>query len=573
MVRSLATMISILLITCMLALILWLNPSKKHGEYKEGDRIPVFANIILPFDELCVARPYFNLPFCPPGDPIPDGEKSLKGVLNGDCFINTRFDLRFKVNKFDQVLCEIGRKHSDNEGNISGYFLDDETEFHLFYKGNRIVGATLLKNFNSHVNITQDVETHVKFKYSVFWEEWSWETEQSLAGKKIMLENNWAKDKPREYISYLFTNAIIVVSYFVMVWLLIENTMPYLSKHITKHVFGDEEKAYRLSLYHHMNDSQTSSFLHAVVRVGSQLFIMILVLYFLAFAGVMDRCFCLYYDYPLLLLVYFLAFAIYWGMTSISRREHISIKWWQCVFQTGFLYLFPVLLVVVVEILNETIQGFLQTVKLVHLGVTVILLAIMATGTDEECEQENQETSRYKTAAHMLLGGLIHFVMRFKEMDSIYASLYISKVCNGFRTMVKELSILVAVVVVVSVAFTKYQLRKHDYKWAWRSILRGGSPAIFMYVFGIIYASGTTVQWPRLMIQFFCINTYNGRQLALDQKGVAAGARGMKLNLRLSVLWLTTVGVASLNPSVGCFFTEAESGKTCPHHLEGFDIY
>ncbi|KAF3951272.1 hypothetical protein CMV_023056 [Castanea mollissima] len=48
-------------------------------EYKEGDYIPLFANkAACPYlGDPCEAYSYFDLPFCPPGDPIPNRKKKI----------------------------------------------------------------------------------------------------------------------------------------------------------------------------------------------------------------------------------------------------------------------------------------------------------------------------------------------------------------------------------------------------------------------------------------------------------------------------------------------------------------
>nr|POF25685.1 transmembrane 9 superfamily member 2 [Quercus suber] len=76
-------------------------------EYKEGDYIPLFANKACPYQgDPCEPYSYFDFPFCPPEDPIPNRKKSFQELLAGDCYFNTQYELRFKMGTTRKLFCE-----------------------------------------------------------------------------------------------------------------------------------------------------------------------------------------------------------------------------------------------------------------------------------------------------------------------------------------------------------------------------------------------------------------------------------------------------------------------------------
>nr|POE60019.1 transmembrane 9 superfamily member 4 [Quercus suber] len=90
------------------------EPSRKEDrEYKESDYIPLFANTAFPNQNPCEAYSYFDLPFCPPGDPIPNRKKSFEEVIAGDCYMNTGYELRFMKETKKKLLCEKNQKRAE----------------------------------------------------------------------------------------------------------------------------------------------------------------------------------------------------------------------------------------------------------------------------------------------------------------------------------------------------------------------------------------------------------------------------------------------------------------------------
>ncbi|GMP77968.1 hypothetical protein CsSME_00034066 [Camellia sinensis var. sinensis] len=73
-----------------------------------------------------------------------------------------------------------------------------------------------------------------------------------------------------------------------------------------------------------------------------------------------------------------------------------------------------------------------------------------------------------KTPAQMFLGGLLPFMLIFRDMDILYASLWKHKVCGAFNTMLTDFIILICATIIVGIVFTMIQLSKRDQQWWWR---------------------------------------------------------------------------------------------------------
>ncbi|KAH9674658.1 transmembrane 9 superfamily member [Citrus sinensis] len=178
----------------------------REPQLKEGDIIPLFANKVLPHADDCEAYSYCELPFCPPGDPIPNREKSLQEILSGDCFTRTQYELKFKVGTVRETICE--KTLTKDEVKKFRQAISNESEYHMYYNNvllrekvrfvkpmevtfnsrpsyylvkhidfypqyyeNQVVDISSVADLDSAVDITEDAEIRVRFPYSVFWKD------------------------------------------------------------------------------------------------------------------------------------------------------------------------------------------------------------------------------------------------------------------------------------------------------------------------------------------------------------------------------------------------------------------
>lgn len=142
------------------------------------------------------------LPLCI--DPILNRMKSTEEIVKGDCFTKTQYELKFKVETVDKILCEknlkthevrkfrdaiskevdyhmyynnillrgvvgIVKEKSLTVDSRTRYYLVKHINFYPYYYENKVVGIHALPDIKSAVDITEDAEISVNFTYSVNW--------------------------------------------------------------------------------------------------------------------------------------------------------------------------------------------------------------------------------------------------------------------------------------------------------------------------------------------------------------------------------------------------------------------
>ncbi|CAL5416743.1 unnamed protein product [Camellia sinensis] len=192
-----------------------------------------------------------------------------------------------------------------------------------------------------------------------------------------------------------------------------------------------------------------------------------------------------------------------------SGYRHSAIDSDECLHQTWLLYLMPVFLTILV--FNILALGILGTSDLAQLGTMVIVLFLFGTmaflglgamigyalrpgrrstcGTSRIPSLVPQLSWYLKTPAQMFLGGLLPFMLIFRDMDILYASLWKHKVCGAFNTMLTDFIILICATIIVV------------------SVFRGGSTSIFVYAYGIyFYVKANMYLDERMLILFLGYN-------------------------------------------------------------------
>uniref|UniRef100_A0A7N2M6E4 Transmembrane 9 superfamily member n=2 Tax=Quercus lobata TaxID=97700 RepID=A0A7N2M6E4_QUELO len=513
-------------------------------EYKEGDYIPLFASTASPYlGDPCEAYSYFDLPFCSPGDPIPNRKKSFQELLAGDCYVNTQYELRFKMGTTRKLLCEknltreevakfrdaianntvyfmyydnihlseyVGGDSSQslypkNGDNGRRYFLINHLHFYPQYKRNKVKEIDVLGDYESAVDITEDTEIKVNFTYSVFWEEYESKRENPSRVRDYLKELFKITNRGR---AILFLEQVgganpspyaTAIAIYIWLLLLYIKIVLYLREYFDRisfvygHVLVEATRATGVIRPRHVHSNacrcpRYSSLLGAILGVGTQLFIMICVLFVLAYTGHLYPC-----NHERL----FIWLIVSYGLTSWfsgykaasfhSSFTPLGLK--ECIYQTGALYSGPVFLTGLAII---TLKAFTTGVSLLleiytpaicflSLLVTVRFLTwggmsghsspqeFRITCSTIRFQSEIPNQAWYmKTPAQMFFGGILPFICIFYMMDDIYASLYNLKVCGAFRTMLKAFIIIIIVTVLMGMGCTRYQLYKKDHQWWWR---------------------------------------------------------------------------------------------------------
>ncbi|XP_030927971.1 transmembrane 9 superfamily member 5-like [Quercus lobata] len=425
-----------------------------------------------------------------------------------------------------------------NGDNRRRYFLINHLHFYPQYEGNKVKEIDVLGDYESAVDITEDTEIKVNFTYSVFWEEY--ESKQEIPSRvRDYLKELFKITNRGRAILFLeqvgganpspFATAIAIYGWLLLLYIKI---VLYLREYFDRisFVYGHVSvEATRATGVIHSNACRCprySSLLGAILGVGTQLFIMICVLFVLAYTGHLYPC-----NHKRLFIWLIMSYGLtswfsgYKAASFHSSFTPLGLK--ECIYQTGALYSGPVFLTCLAII---TLKAFTTGVSLLLeiYTLAICFLSLLATVrfltwggmSGHSSPQEFSitcSTIRFqseipnqawymKTPAQMFFGGFLPFICIFYMMDDIYASLYNLKVCGAFGTMLTAFIIVIIVTVLMGMGCTRYQLYKKDHQWWWRSVLCGGSLAIFMFAYGLYFYARASARISMNLLEFLGYN-------------------------------------------------------------------
>lgn len=143
---------------------------------------------------------------------MPNRKKSFQEVTAGDCYVNTRYVLRFKTKTVDKLLCEktltreevakfrdavlnetmyelyydniglkvrvgdnrsVGEYGNLQDPNVIGQriYIFSHLDFHILYLGNKVTAIYVMNYDETVADVSEDSEVNVKFTYSVYWDD------------------------------------------------------------------------------------------------------------------------------------------------------------------------------------------------------------------------------------------------------------------------------------------------------------------------------------------------------------------------------------------------------------------
>ncbi|CAL9000017.1 unnamed protein product [Prunus brigantina] len=513
--------------------------SASDRSYNVGDHVPLFVNKVGPLNNPSETYQYYDLPFCCP-DPVIQKKESIGEVLNGDRLANTLYQLNFRQDKNGESLCQknlkvaevakfrdaiindfyfqmyyddlpvwgfIG-KVEDESWTISGkgtkYYLFKHVLFDVFYNGNQIMEIRAFSDPNHVVDITEDVDIDVEFTYSVKWNATSIQFQNRMDRYSkasllpVRLKIHW----------FSFINSIVIIV--LLMGLLTLLIMRRLKNDLRK-CSNDEEEDKEVGWKYIHGDvfryPSNMPLFCAVLGVGTQLLIMVCILFFLAFFGVL-------YPYNRGALFTSLVFictltSIVAGYTAAAFHTQFSVIGWErSVLLTAILYLGP--LFVTSSILNTVAIsygataaipfGTLLAILLIYAFLAIPLLALggvigyclrsefQAPCATKQFPREIQRLAWYRrTHCQMFIGGLLPFSAIALQLHHLYASMWGYKIYTLPGILFLTFIILIIMTSILTVGLTYIQLSVEDHEWWWRSVLSGGSTAIFMFAYSIYF--------------------------------------------------------------------------------------
>ncbi|KAM1116184.1 hypothetical protein TB2_006614 [Malus domestica] len=513
--------------------------SASDHSYNVGDHVPLFVNKVGPLNNPSETYHYYDLPFCYP-DPVIQKKESIGEVLNGDRLANSLYQLNFRQYKAGESLCQkklkvvdivkfrnvisnefyfqmyyddlpvwgyIGKVEDESWEKRTKYYLFTHLSFDVLYNGNQVIEIHAFSDPNHAVDITEDVDIDIEFTYSV-----NWNTTSTQFQNRMDKYSKASLLPVRQKIHWFsFINSIIIIV--LLMGLLTLLIMRRLKNDLRKFSNSDEEEDKEVGWKYIHGDvfryPPNMPLFCAVLGVGTQLLAMLFILFLLALFGVL-------YPYnrgalfTSLVFIYTLT-SIIAGYTASAFHNQFSVTGWErSVLLTAILYLGP--LFVTSSILNTVAIsygataaipfGTLLAILLIYAFLVIPLLAFggvigycirsefQAPCAIKQYPREIPQLAWYRrTPCQMFIGGLLPFSAIAVQLHHLYASMWGYKIYTLPGILFVTFIILIIMTAILTVGLTYIQLSVEDHEWWWRSVLCGGSTAIFMFAYSMYFHS------------------------------------------------------------------------------------
>lgn len=259
----------------------------------------------------------------------------------------------------------------------------------------------------------------------------------------------------------------------------------------------------------------------ALMGCGTQLLILVCCLFILAFLGVLHP-YALGTVWTSIVVLYTLTSPVA-GYTAASFHcQFPETTWMQSVMLAGFLYMGPLSLVLLILTTLSRSYGIttalpFSTIVLLFLIYIAAIIPLLFLGgfvghlfSSRVHRPSTRRSSRevtslrwyHRTHGQMFLAGLLTFSAILVEYQQFLASLWSHKTYTLPNILFITVSILVLLTAILSASLTYVQLCSDDHQWWWRSVLRGGSTAVFMFLYSIYYYSKSNMNGV-LQLSFF----------------------------------------------------------------------
>ncbi|KAM7272467.1 hypothetical protein ACFE04_027130 [Oxalis oulophora] len=508
------------------------SPIDHRYKYNVGDHVPLYVNKVGPLHNPSETYQYYDLPFCRP-DNVEWKKETLGEVLNGDRLATASYELKFRVNKIGETLCEKTfngdevakfRSAVANDFYFQMYYddlplwafvgkIDDELKYYLFthvqfdvlYNDNQIIEVHAFSHPHHVVDITQDNAISIRFTYSVLWNVTS-----AQFGTRMDRYSRASSLPTHQHIHWFsFINSLVIIV--LLMGMLTLLFIRRLKNDMGRYSNGDEEEDKEVGWKYIHGDvfryPQNLSLFSAFLGTGTQLLILVCCLFLLAFVGVLYP-----YSrgalYTSLVFIYMLASVFAGYATASFHKQFTESGWVTSVLLTGILYVGP--LFVTVSILNTIAISYgataalpFGTIIVIILVYTILAIPLLALGGQLGYRfgsefQAPCATKRYpreipplawyqKAPFQIFLTGFLPFSAIALELHQLYSSLWGYKIYTLPSILSAMFVILVMITAMLSIGLTYIQLSVEDHEWWWRSTMRGGSTAIFMFAYGIYF--------------------------------------------------------------------------------------
>ncbi|KAI7835337.1 hypothetical protein COHA_010761 [Chlorella ohadii] len=534
------------LLACLAAALLACAGAKEH-RYKDGQEVSIWANKVGPFANPTETYQYFNLPFCHPKEGKEYKPEGLGEVLEGDRLVSTPYKIKFKENKEGAVLCaqqldredldqfraavaedyyfqmfidglpiwgfigKVEKLPSEVPGQRDGQKLSLFTHIHfdVLFNGDRVIQVDISTDPSKTVDISEADKADVQFTYSVAWKptDIPYDRRMDKYAKYSFLpqhlEIHWFSIVNSCVTVLLLTGFLATI----LMRVLKNDFIKYSSARDDEALEDGEETGWKLV---HGDVFRFPPYLNvfcAVVGTGTQILVMALVIFCLSLLGT-------YYPYnggamlTSVVVLYALTAGIAGYVSAALYKIMGGTNWVRNVLTTTMLFCGPLL--AMFSYLN-TVAWVYGTTAALPFGTIVIIVVIWALvtfpltvvggimGKNTKAEFNAPcRTTKYpreipplpwyrQTLPQMLMAGFLPFSAIYIELYYIFASVWGHKVYTIYSILFIVFIILIIVTAFITIALTYFQLAVEDHRWWWRSIMCGGSTALFIYAYCFYY--------------------------------------------------------------------------------------
>ncbi|XP_039134869.1 transmembrane 9 superfamily member 2-like [Dioscorea cayenensis subsp. rotundata] len=514
--------------------------SESDHRYKEGERVPLYANKVGPFHNPSETYRFYDLPFCVP-EHVTDKKEALGEILNGDRLVDAPYELNFREDKQLKSVCKktllkedvrklrdavskdyyfqmyyddlpfwgfLGKVEKDKlDPSEYKYLLYKHVHFDIYYNDDRVIELNIQTDPNLAVDITEDKEVNVEFSYSVSWKR------TDTPFEKRMEKYSKSSSMPQHLEIHWFSIINSCVTVLLLTGFLATILMRVLKNDFIKYSHDEEsledqeESGWKYIHGDVFRFPQHKSLFSAVIGSGTQLLALAIFIFLLALVGV-------FYPYnrgalfTALVVIYALTSGIA-GYTATSFYLQLEgTNWVRNLLLTGFLFCGPLFLTFC--FLNTVAISYSATAAL-PFGTILVIILIWAlvtapllvlggvAGKNGKTEfQAPCRTTKYPreipqlpwyrgTIPQMAMAGFLPFSAIYIELYYIFASVWGHKIYTIYSILFIVFIILIIVTAFITVALTYFQLAVEDHEWWWRSVLCGGSTGIFILCYCVYY--------------------------------------------------------------------------------------
>ncbi|KAK9126386.1 hypothetical protein Scep_015232 [Stephania cephalantha] len=465
-------------------------------------------------------------------DQLTKKEESLGEVLNGDRLTNSLYELKFRVVKNMQTLCNknltidevakfrhavrndfyfkmlydnlplwgfIGKVEDFNfpDEPMLRYYLFTHFEFDVLYNEDQVIEVKVLADPNYTVDITEDVETNVKFTYSVFWDATSTPFDKRVEkylGPTVFQRIHWFS---------VINSLVLIILMAARLCILFIRTLKKDLIRCSVEEGGDTEEI-DWSLLHRdvFRYPHFTSLFCAILGTGMQLLILVCIVFLLAFLGFFPlnqglvNAFTIM-PYALTSGVAGFAAASFQAQMRGTKVEVVNSVILAAFLYTGPLYLtFSALNTIAISYRATAAVPFgtILVIILIWLFVAIPLLLlggllgnafrpnILSSYATKELPSEIPVLAWYvKSPCQICMAGFLLYFSIELDLHYVYASLWSHKIYTSTNFLFIKFILLILLTAMLGIYLTYLQLSAGDHRWWWRSVLNGGFTSVFVF--------------------------------------------------------------------------------------------